>query len=48
MEKVNEEGQAQEEDITDSKPGGNDGLQVAGGATSAMHDLLDLQQKWRT
>ena len=47
VKKNDEVRQAQEEDITDSKPvedDDEDGPQVAGEATSAMHDVLDLQQ----
>ena len=47
MKKIDEARQAQKEDVTDSKPvedDDEDGPQVAGEATSAMHDVLDLQQ----
>ena len=47
VKKIDEARQAQEEDVTDSKPvedDDEDGPQVAGEATSAMHDVLDLQQ----
>ena len=42
--KINEARQAQEEDVNDSNPVEDDGPQVAGEATSAMHNVLDLQQ----
>ena len=44
VKKINEARQAQEEDVDDSNPVEDDGPQVAGEATSAMHDVLDLQQ----
>ena len=44
VKKINEARQAQEEDVNDSNPVEDDGPQVAGEATSAMHDVLDLQQ----
>jgi ATP-dependent DNA helicase PIF1 len=47
VKKIDEARQAQEEDVTDSKPledDDEDGPQVAGETTSAMQDVLDLQQ----
>ena len=44
VKKINEARPAQEEDVKDSNPVEDDGPQVVGEATSAMHDMLDLQQ----
>ena len=46
VEKINEARQAQEEDVTGLQPDEDDnGPQVVGEATSAMHDVLDLNQQ---